>query len=209
MTTDPKLRKRGKLKVALLITIAAVVGLFAFVKLNPLIFNESFLGHAHCITQAGLALRFYANEHGGHYPTHTNGFGDAILPLIGTADAHPFTGPMFDASELLAAKATGRDVDESKLGRIYVQGLTETNNPAIAIMFDQLATPGGDHCHGLARLFSTAGREILWLDGTRDFVKSADWSAFAANQIALLVSEGIDLRTARRYYEMTGLRFEK
>jgi hypothetical protein len=121
MTTDPKLRKRGKLKVALLITIAAVVGLFAFVKLNPLIFNESFLGHAHCITQAGLALRFYANEHGGHYPTHTNGFGDAILPLIGTADAHPFTGPMFDASELLAAKATGRDVDESKLGRIYVQ----------------------------------------------------------------------------------------
>jgi hypothetical protein len=209
MTTDPKLRKRGKLKIASLIAIVAVVGLFAFVKMNPLIFNESFFGHAHCITQAGLALRLHAHDNGGRYPTHTNGFGDAILPLIGTAGAYPFTGPMFDSSELLAAQAAGRDVDESKLGRIYVQGLTETNNPAIAVLFDQLATPGGDHCHGLARLLATAGRVIWLLEGSRSFVKSADWSALATNQIALLVAEGIDLRTARRYYEMTGLRFDE
>jgi hypothetical protein len=91
MATDPKLRKRRKLKVASLIATVAVVGLFAFVKMNPVIFNESFFGHAHCIKIADGALEMYAQEH-GDWPYHTNGFGDAVLLMIENAWMS-FTGP--------------------------------------------------------------------------------------------------------------------
>jgi hypothetical protein len=193
------------------LAVLVAVGWYAarsYVESRSLVFNESFFGHAHCITQAGLALRIHANANAGQFPFHTNGFGDALLPLIASAGAYPFTGPMFDSSELMAAQAARRDVDESRLGRIYVQGLSETNNPAIALLFDQWATPGGDHCHGLARLSAPLGREVLWLDGSHEFVKESEWHGFATNQIVLLEAEGIDRRTAQVYYEMTGLKFE-
>lgn len=209
MTTDPKPRKRQKLKIASLIAIAAVVGLWAFVKMNPLIFNESLLGHAHCISQAGLGLLEYADRNGGQFPTHTNGFGDAVLPLTVPGTEYQFTGPMFDSSEFVAARIAGRDVNESKLGRIYVQGLTETNNPLIALLFDQLATPGGDHCHVPFRLYAPLGREVWWLGSSHEFVKATAWYSFATNQIELLVAAGVERKTAQKYYEMTGLKFEK
>ena len=209
MDTSAIPKKWRKLKIAALAVALVTVGLWAFVKLNPMIFNESFVEHMHCISQAGLALRMYANDHEGRFPSHTNGFGDALLPLIGTSGAYPFTGPMFDSSELIAAQAAGRDVDESKLGRIYVQGLTETNNPAIAIMFDQLATPGGDHCHFVRRILAPYGREIGLVDGTHDYLEATDWHAFATNQIELLVAAGVERKRAQHYYEMTGLKFEE
>ena len=192
--------------LAILVTVSWFAGR-AYVRANPLVFNESLFGHAHCIKQAGLALRIHADANQGRYPSHTNGFGDALLPLIGTSGAYPFTGPMFDSSELLAAQAAGRNVDESKLGRIYVQGLTKTNNPLIVLLFDQLATPGGDHCHVPFRLYAPLGREVWWLGSSHKFVKATDWYSFATNQIELLVAEGIDRRTAQHYYEMTGLKF--
>jgi len=207
MTTDPKLRKRGKLKVASLIALAVVVGLWAVVKMNPLIFNESFLGHAHCIKIADAALNIYVQEHGA-FPYHTNGFGDAVL-LFNRSDWMFFTGPGFDESELKAAFAAGRDVDETKLGRIYVQGLSTNANPRIAILFDQIATPGGDHAHFQHRFTAPYLREVLEIgDGMRR-VDAVDWYAYATNQIELLVAEGIDRGTARHYYEMTGLKFDE
>jgi len=206
MTTDPQLRKRGKLKIASLIAIVAVVGLFAFVKMNPLIFNESFLGHAHCIKIADAALNIYVQEHGA-FPYHTNGFGDAVL-LFDQRDWMFFTGPGFDESELKAAFAAGRDVDETKLGRIYVQGLSTNANLKIAILFDQIATPGGDHAHFHHRFTSPYLREVLEIGGL-EWIKEDQWYAYATNQIELLVAEGIDRKKAQYYYEMTGLKFDE
>jgi hypothetical protein len=213
MTTDPKLRKRGKLKVASLIAIVAVVGLFAFVKMNPVIFNESFFEHAHCITIADAALEMYAQEY-GHWPYHTNGFGDAVLLTIENAWMS-FTGPGFDDSELLSARASGRDVDENKLGRIYIQECrffsewVGTNVPSgICYLFDQVATPG-DHVHLLGRLWAPPIREVLELGTSLKFVRDDEWYAYATNQIELLVAAGLDRRKARHYYEMTGLTFDE
>jgi hypothetical protein len=38
--------------------------------------------HQHCIKCSGMILRTYATDHGGKYPVHTNGFGDALALLV-------------------------------------------------------------------------------------------------------------------------------
>jgi len=38
--------------------------------------------HRHCMKMAGFVLSDYAREHGGVFPYHTNGFGDALLLLV-------------------------------------------------------------------------------------------------------------------------------
>ena len=50
-----------------------------YVRAPPLVFNESLLGHAHCIKCAGFSFRIYATDHGETFPCHTNGYGDALL----------------------------------------------------------------------------------------------------------------------------------
>lgn len=202
-----KRRRRVSLRAVLISVVFGVIALWVFVKMNPLIFNESFVEHAHCIVAAHSALRIYADEHGGRFPESTNGFGDALLPLSEDL-GYAFAGPMFDDSEFVAARRDGHDVDESKLGRIYVQGLSEGAHPAIAILFDRVATPGGDHCHLLNRLFAPYGREVIEIGNGKLFVRDADWYAYATNQAALLVAEGIDRKTGESLYEMTGLRFK-
>jgi hypothetical protein len=143
----------------------------------------------------------------GNWPYHTNGFGDAIL-LIERNEWPGFTGPGFDESELQSAFDEGRDVDESKIGRIYIQGLPRDANPNIAILFDQVSTPGGDHAHFQHRFTLPYLREVLEIHGYLQ-VEESDWYAYATNQIELLVAAGMDRKIAQDYYEMTGLQFDE
>ncbi len=52
--------------------VACAIGLVilgaVYVHSHPLVFNESFFGHAHCINGGGLALVMYAHAHGGRFP---------------------------------------------------------------------------------------------------------------------------------------------
>ena len=179
-----------------------ILGLIWYVRANPRIFNESFLWHAHCIPQAGGALRLFANDHGGKFPVHTNGYGDALL-LLAEDDSFFFeslTGPSFSGEIIRKAKATGANVNEAECGRVYVQGLAEGMNPDIVLLFDKLPTPG-DHCHGFSRLTRSFGREVLLLDGSHQLVSTAKWPTFATNQIKLLVEAGIPEPVAKSYYE--------
>ena len=52
-----------------------------YVRTHPLVFNESFLTHAHCIVGGGLSLESYAEDHQGHFPFSTNGYGAALVML--------------------------------------------------------------------------------------------------------------------------------
>jgi len=38
--------------------------------------------HQHCMKIAGMTFLGYARDHGGVFPCHTNGFGDALLLLV-------------------------------------------------------------------------------------------------------------------------------
>lgn len=191
-----KLKK--PLKIGLSILIVAL-SFTVYVRTHPLVFNESFWGHAHCIVGGGLALGLYASEHGGHFPYHTNGYGDALVLVNQGWDA-VLTGPGYDTKVFEQVRRTGEDAPENEFGRVYVQGLSESDNPKIAILFDKLPTPGGDHCHLLRRLFAPLRREVYTIGGDKPAILETEWPEYSKNQIELLVAAGITRTKAEAYY---------
>lgn len=179
------------------VSLVLLLGLY-YVRTHPLVFNESFWGHAHCIKQAGFSLRMYANDHGGRFPSHTNGYGDALL-LVEGAWLPSFTGPGYDTAVLERALLTGEDVDEGQCGRVYVQGLSVSQSPEIALLFDKLPNPG-DHRKRLSRVLAPMVREVWLLEGSMRVVPESEWADFARRQVELLVQAGMPIEEAQQYY---------
>lgn len=171
------------------------------------VFNV-FHAHEHCIKQAGLAFKTYALDNNGNLPYDTNGFGNALLRLVkggylgdtnGQSSIGPITGPGDDGRIFREALKTGAPIPEQKCSRTYVQGLSEKNNPQIAILWDKKSSPGGDHFH---RPWGPLLREVCLLDGSMQVIPEKNWAAFSSNQVELLVQDGILRTTARHYYEI-------
>lgn len=175
----------------------AVLGAI-YVRTHPLVFNESMWEHAHCIKIAGIGLHEFADEHGGRFPSHSNGYGNALLQVD---DQYYFalTGPGYDAAPFQQAKRNKTDLREKSCGRVYVQGLTKKSNGGTAILFDKIPSPG-DHCHFPFRMWASMGREVLFIDGSSAFIREDDWPQFAREQIELLVKAGFKRREAERLY---------
>jgi hypothetical protein len=187
----------------LLLAGAVIVALCAlYVQTHPSVFNESFWEHAHCIKGTGLSLLQYAADHGGKFPSHTNGYGDALLLI--TNEMNNFwaglTGPGYDGQVFAEAARTGRHIPEDACGRVYVQGLSQANDPQIALLFDKLATPGGDHCHLLARLRAPLVREVWTTGAGMKQIPETEWPAYSRHQIELLVAAGVAAKQAKSYY---------
>jgi len=82
---------------------------------------------------------------------------------------------------------------------VYVQGLSETNDPGLVVLFDKIAAPP-DHCHFPRRLWAGFVREVCFVDGSWRTVPLEAWSGFALQQIDLLVEAGFDREHAARLY---------
>ena len=195
-----------KLKKTLLICscAAAAVAVICtiYVRAHPLVFNESFFGHAHCMKGGGIALNTYAHGHDGRFPYHTNGYGDALLLMTNEVGGWwaSVTGPGYTEQPFLDALATSSHLVEEACGRAYVQGLSETNNPEIVLLFDKLPTPGGDHCHFFRRISAPLGREVWTVGGGMRFVPEGKWPAYSKEQIELVAAAGIVREKAEMYY---------
>lgn len=195
-----KLKK--SIAVCFSVAAAAMVCGICYIKTHPLLFNESFFEHAHCIVQTGIAFQLYASDHNGHFPFDTNGYGNALLLLsnnVGNFWAC-LTGPGYDGHVFAEAAQTGQHVPEIECGRVSVQGLSVSNDEHIALFFDKLPTSGGDHCHGFHRITAALSREVLTIGGDRRVVKESEWNAFARQQVELLVAAGIARPQAEEYY---------
>jgi len=179
------------LALALLVVLGSV-----YVRTHPLVFMEA---HAHCILFAELQLDQYASEHEGRFPSHPNGYSNALL-LMDEECFQDLTGPGYDAAPLRDAKRMGKKLAEEDCGRVYIQGLTRKSNPEIALLFDKLPTPGGDHCHLPVRLWASLGREVLLVGMRHIFVRESEWPEFAKKQVELLVQEGFDRQEAERLF---------
>src|SRR3954468_6638443 len=96
--------------------------------------------HQHCIKCTGVGFKTYALDHAGALPYHTNGFGDALLLLV-KGEYLPsvafICGPGDDGQVLSNALVHGLHMPENQCTRVYIQGLTETNDPMICILFDR------------------------------------------------------------------------
>ena len=204
---DPSFRPRRWRLAVKRLGLAAIVGVCLacwYVLTHPLVFNESFFSHAHCMQILGTSLRVYASDHDGAFPTHTNGYGEALLLLLGPTDyaggSAILTGPGFSGKIFDEALATGGRVPESECGRVYVQGLKENSNPEIAVVWDKLPSPGGDHSHLTLRLLRAPLREVCLVDGSMIRVLESQWEQFSKNQIELLVAAGIPRERAVALY---------
>jgi hypothetical protein len=194
-------RRRFWLKVVL--AGGAVAGAFCvyYVKSHPLVFNESLWQHAHCMPQASMALVTYAHDHNGRFPYHTNGYGDALLMLTpDLAAPYCLTGPGYGTAAFDEAIASGGNVDERRCGRVYVQGLSQTNDTRIAILFDKVAAPP-DHCHFPRRLWHGFSRDVGFVDGDWRSVRVAKWPEFVREQVELLTEAGFTREQAQRLYD--------
>lgn len=187
-------RKRIIWTALILLAVFVVGGLLGYKR-----FLQAYPHHEHCIKIAGTAFRLYASDHGGKLPFHTNGFGDALLLLVKedyTTIAF-ITGPKDDGNILSNALKMGLDVPEDKCSRVYIQGLSETNDPNIAILFDKHPTRGGDHFPSPWKAYV---REICLLDGSMQVIRESEWKVFSQKQIKLLVEVGVSRTTAEMYY---------
>lgn len=149
---------------------------------------------------AGLSLMQYASVHGGKYPFHTNGFGDALLLMLDESkeDVRLFTAPSDNGTLLSEHLKSRADVPETRCTRSYVQGLSETNNPEIALLFDRYPTRGGDH---FRRPWGPKLREVWMLGGGHQMIQEKRWPDFRNKQIQLLIAEGVPRSEAEAYYQ--------
>ena len=156
--------------VCLLIPVLIPVTFICLMGLNV------FHAHEHCIKQAG-----YLGDTDGVYNTG------------------PITGPGDKGEVFKRALKTGERIPEEQCSRIYIQGLSETNDPQIAILFDKKSCPGGDH---FRRPWGPLEREVCLLDGSMQGVFDKRWPEFSSNQVELLVQAGIPRAAAKKYYQL-------
>ncbi len=148
-----------------------------------------------------MALVTYAHDHNGWFPSNTNGYGDALLMLTpDLAAPYCLTGPGYSTAAYDQALASGGHLDERRCGRVYVQGLSLTNDPRIAILFDKVAAPP-DHCHFPRRLWHGFSRDVAFVDGDWRSVPVEKWPKFVREQVELLVRAGFTRDQAQRLYD--------
>ena len=193
----PKFKRR--LSVFLGVTLVIALLCSVYVRTHPLGFNESFWGHAHCLIGGGQSLEAYAKDHQGQFPFSTNGYGAALV-LVNAGWDESLTGPGYDARVFERVRRTGELAPASEFGRVYVQGLSATNDPEIALLFDKLPTPGGDHCHFPRRLFASPAREVWTIGSGHLVILESDWPAYSQRQVELLVKAGLPGAQAESYY---------
>lgn len=148
--------------------------------------------HQHCIKASSMTLFEFAEGHGGKFPYSEKGWADALLQLAsGPGDTRwiPFfVGVDDDGAVYREALGSGADIDERMGTRIYVQGLTKSSDPGIAILFDRHSVKGGDHLRGMPG--QPMLREVITLDSAHQMIPDSKWAAFKARQKSLLREEG-------------------
>jgi hypothetical protein len=139
-------------------------------------------GWSHCCDiQLGFALRQYAEDHGGHFPSGGD-CPEASLSLLYSnyVDANLLRGKTVPLQTVEGALATNGKLGPVTCGWHYVEGITLSDDPRIAIVWDKV---GLGHNGERVR---NGGHAIIRADGMRDFVSGADWPKFLQEQRELL-----------------------
>jgi hypothetical protein len=147
-------------------------------------------GESHCcILVLGSALRSYAEEHNGRFPSG-QATPEASLSLLAKADyginAYILRGktvPLEVASNTLAKDGV---LGPESCGWHYVEGLTLADNPDIAIVWDKVGL--GHNGQRLKR----GGHEVLLLDGSHNYITGQGWPAFLQTQKELLAKRRVN-----------------
>ncbi len=145
----------------------------------------------------------YSSDHQGRFPFSTNGFGNTLLLLVkedylgGTNGVAFICGPGDDGYVFKEALQNNSVVPEDQCSRVYIQGLSETNDYGICILFDRNSCRGGDHFRSP---WGHRVREVCMLDGAMRVIPDERWPEFSRQQVKLLVAAGFSRKDVLRYY---------
>lgn len=135
-------------------------------------------GWSHCcIAGLGTALRIYALDHNGHFPTGGD-TPEASLGLLYSnyVDAYTLRGKTVPLRVTEAALRQNGKLGPDSCGWHYVEGLPESDSPQIAIVWDKVGLG-----HNGERI-KVGGHEILYLDGSHRVISALKWPEFLEEQ---------------------------
>ena len=175
----------------LIAIVAGAVGLF--LKRALIHYKEDYpFGASHCCMDAmWLALRLYAQEHGGAYPAGESS-PEASLSLLCKSnyiDVGTIRGMTVPESIVRGIFQGGGLLGPQNCGWQYIEGMTQTNDPRIALLYCKEALG-----HNGQRT-KDGGRQVLFVgDGGIQWVSGDRWQAFLSEQMELLRSRGAKLK---------------
>jgi len=141
--------------------------------------------HHRCILILSGALRAYADDHNGIFPSGGNS-PEASLGLLhsgGYADAELLAGKTGSASTGKQILSTGGSLGPDSCSWHYVEGLTTADEARLAILWDKIGLG-----HDGQRL-RQGGHEVIFVDGDRKFITGKDWPLFIKAQSELLAKK--------------------
>jgi hypothetical protein len=157
-------------------------------------------GWSHCCLKGvGLALHLYAQKYGGHYPAGA-GSPEASLSLLyreGSLDAEYLRGKTVPVEKVQRILERGELLGPDSCGWHYVEGLTTSDDPNLAVVWDKVGLRHNGQDIG-------GGHSVLLLDGSEEVVPAAEWLDFLKHQQELLASRR--LRRTQHFPSLNGRR---
>lgn len=179
----------------LLWLLPAAVALFVILGFVVRLYNRSQYpyGWSHCCLKGlGLALQNYAEKHNGRFPAGA-GCPEASLSLLyreGYLDAETLRGKTVPVEKVKSILERGELLGPDSCGWHYVEGLTTSDDPHLAIVWDKV---GLDH-NGR----DLNGGHSVWFLGLGDeVVPASDWPQFLECQQELLADRPTNAKTGK------------
>jgi hypothetical protein len=167
--------------------------------------------HQHCIKAAGLALRAYAEAHGGSYPTSEHGYAEALLEVVRSGYLSPspndlklLTAPGGSTEPFSEALKNQTPVKEADASRVYVQGLTLTNSSPgdLLVLFDKNSNHGDHSGNYPFGLFKPKVREATSMAGNLIVIPEAQWPEVVSKNIRYLKERGFSNKEISAFYPL-------
>ena len=176
---DAKLKRRI-LKASLVLGACALLVLIA----GALWYQHTFpYGKSHCCSkQLGMALLIYAQDHNGAFPSG-GPTPEASLGLLYSnyADANVLRGKTVPLEVTKRALEVDGKLGPESTGWHYVEGLNESDDSRVAVIWDKV---GLGHNGQLI----DGGHEVVFLDGSTQYVSRSAWPKFLEDQKQLLAA---------------------
>jgi hypothetical protein len=178
---EPVRRKRFKwLKWLIVALVIGAIGAWGYHR------RQYPYGWSHCCSKVlGMELTMYAEDHSDKFPAG-QATPEASLSLLTKGDynidARILRGKTVPLKVAEDALAKDGFLGPETCGWHYVEGLTKTDDPRIAILWDKV---GLDHFGGRIK---GGGHEVVFLDGLVRYISTSKWSEFLEEQKGLLAA---------------------
>jgi hypothetical protein len=142
-------------------------------------------GWSHCcLAGLGLALQQYAQEHDGHFPAGA-GSPEASLSLLARGhygiDAEVLRGKTVPVEKVRSILERGELLGPDSCGWHYVEGLTTSDDPGLALVWDKVGLGHNGQDIG-------GGHSVWFLDCHEEIVTAKEWPGFLKRQEELMAA---------------------